>query len=239
MTPTRLRRFFAAASPWRIIRWIAAAAVYAATLAIAVDQVRTKSAALEDAERQLAEIRKSSAVIGHGLQNMAELNRESMELTEKLKAGLIAEQERQKAEAISKLEGLMEKVKESARLQAQVDAVRPTPAAPVTPRPVAPVVVKQASEPELPWWKPRLRSKVDAAIRADAQNHWKKDFTMVEYQIRTETEAYDKLLDYNKDWRPETHGIIARAIKEYGSDWSLVVYEVEKQIAAKARLGVR
>jgi len=87
---------------WRIVRWTAAAAIYAGTVAIAVDQVRTKSAALADAETRLAEIHRISDSMGQRIRKLDEGNQAMMQATEQLKDGILAEQERQHAAAISR-----------------------------------------------------------------------------------------------------------------------------------------
>ncbi len=77
---------------------------------------------------------------------------------------------------------------------------------------------------------------MNQVIREAAVAKWGENHAMVEHEINKQTEAYDKLLGYNKDWRPEQKRIIAAAVAKWGENYSMVVYEVEKQTAAKERM---
>jgi hypothetical protein len=101
-TPASLTMNTMKTTPWPLVRWGAATALYLATLGIAIDQVRTKNAALADAEARLAEIHRISDSMGQRIRKLDEGNQAMMQATEQLKEGLLAEQERQHAAAITR-----------------------------------------------------------------------------------------------------------------------------------------
>ena len=76
-------------------------------------------------------------------------------------------------------------------------------------------------------------------IRADAQKKWATDYTMVEFQIKNQKQAFEELLEYRKSHDRVTKGIIAEAENHWGTDYTMVVYRIKEQLGAKSRLDQR
>ena len=77
-------------NPWPIIRWLVVALIYAGTVAIAVDQVRTKDRELVDANEKIANIKSGIKILSKQLTNVADRNAAMMDKTDQIKNGLLS-----------------------------------------------------------------------------------------------------------------------------------------------------
>lgn len=247
---------FSSISTWGIVRWMVVAFMFAATVFVAKDQVERKDKRIREIEDDLmvAERKLNGALsaANEALSLAKSINENGMEVAGKTIEGL--QQLQQQTEDSGKTLNLVGSLhgietstlrEENARLRAEVATLKMaannrmgrSSALPTSSG--APYTPQQVKEADLPYWRPPLRRTVDANIRTAAQNEWGDNYAMIEHEIKRQTEAYDKLLQYNKDYRPVTKQIIARAVEKNGDKWSLVVYEIERQIEALQRLNGR
>lgn len=56
---------------------------------------------------------------------------------------------------------------------------------------------------------------------------WQDDYSMVNYELKKQTEAYDWVVK-----QTEYPDIMKKAIQKWGNDYSMVKYEYEKQVEA-------
>lgn len=75
-------------NPWVIIRWAFVAALFAGTVAIAVDQVRTRDKALVAAYAKIDKLKNGLAGVSQGLGKVADSNTDLMEATAQMQSGL-------------------------------------------------------------------------------------------------------------------------------------------------------
>lgn len=68
-----------------------------------------------------------------------------------------------------------------------------------------------------------------SSIKNDCSKEWGRDYSMIEYCVKNQTEARDKLRRYSGSIRNDCE-------KEWGSDYRMVVYCIEKQTKAKRNL---
>lgn len=242
-----------------IVSWMVAAFIYAATVFLMNDAIGSRNSRIaelegkfDEASKKISEFRKAHSEVQRGLGDMVELSTDSVERLNTVKEG------------IEKL-GRMENVKDSAfkvmialkdseiadlkadkeRLRIALDSANRalgTPRQQVQqPSRIGTVTRNTVDEAErpLPWWRPPLKRTVDANIRASAIEKWKDNYSMVEYEIKQQSEAYEKLLEWNKDYRPAIKQIIAKSVEKWGEKWSMVVYEIEQQTEALGRLNGR
>lgn len=222
-----------------MVRWGAVVATFAGTIAIAVDQVGIRQKRLEKAEATVTAqeqlLKKLLRASKEAIEQASESNEKMVEFGRQLKLVVDAAEERQKLEAIAKLQALQKRLEEhKAESDRKTEARATRPAAAVVSQ--VPYQAPQVADPELPWWRPGLRATVDRQIKAAAQVEWKDDYTMVEHEMKRQGEAYDQLLAYNRDYRPETKRIIARAVHEWGSDYVMVVHEIKRQTESLQRI---
>ena len=87
-----------------------------------------------------------------------------------------------------------------------------------------------------PPWYPPAPSVVVKTIREQALAENKDNYSGANYEIERQTEAFDKLIRWQKMANPLINGLIAKAAFENGTKYSMIAYEVERQLEAKQRL---
>lgn len=87
----------------------------------------------------------------------------------------------------------------------------------------------------LPLWVPPQRYVMGKLIRARAEKEWKDNYTMVEHEIKRQTEALNRLMELNR-WAGN-RDLLAKAAKEWGDNYTMMLHEFERQAEAKKRLG--
>lgn len=226
---------------WNLVRWMVELFVIAGVALVAVDQIRARDAEIAGLHGKLAAARDAEDSVRRGFAEKAAAMQEELDGIAEGNVNLGAE--------IAAMAGkLIPIVAENQALREQLANVmaansRPAPKAVHPPAqagnqlPADSQAVTPSGASDLPWWKPELRRKVDAAIRSAAEAKWGDNYAMIEYEINLQTEAYDKLLDYNKTWKHGEKQIIARAAAKWAPKWNMVVYEIERQTEALGRLG--
>jgi len=71
------------------------------------------------------------------------------------------------------------------------------------------------------------RDKMIAIFKADALTKWGSDYSMVDYETKKQTEAYDWIIKNVK-----YSDILARAKQKWDNDYAMIKYEYEKQAGA-------
>jgi hypothetical protein len=163
----------------------------------------------------LAEARDQAAEVGQLRQELAQAK--SQIAQERLKAAVAAR---------DALTELRDKLQDIDRSPAPVSVSRSTPASSVSP------TIPEAT----PWVPPPSYMQVKL-IKQRALEKYPNDFSMVDYEIRKQTEALAKLLEYNQHFanRP----FLARAAKKYPDDYGMMEYEFRQETDAKQRVDAR
>lgn len=100
-----------------------------------------------------------------------------------------------------------------------------------------PVTKVETAEPASPHWQMPMRNQALAIIKKNAENEWGTNFSMVESEIKGQVEAYEKLVQYQKQsWKPLMRTLLNDAAKEWNENYRMMVREIERQIDAKDRL---
>lgn len=100
------------------------------------------------------------------------------------------------------------------------------------PRPVA----QPANDTKPQRWLPGAFATIKAQIRQAAESKWPQNYTMVEYEIKSQSESYDTLNDLNRRANPATRDIIDRAAEKWPRNYTMIMHEVEREIEAYNRL---
>lgn len=225
-------------NPWPIIRWSAALVVYVLTVAIAVSLIREKNGTLNDLTQSIKKEKDESLV----------LNRQrkyALDLCDKIAA--------EKSEWMSKFEALAESADELLAANKRLDTVKkerealtalqnsqPQSPATTVPRPYYTAPQPQAvAAPIIPSWTPPAPSVVTRTIRENAMAEHKTNYSLLNYEIERQTEAFAKLVRYYKTADPFIKSAINMASLEYGTNYSSFAYSVERQIEARQKFGAR
>ena len=77
-----------------------------------------------------------------------------------------------------------------------------------------------------------------AIATQEAKAKWGDDYQMVEYHIRQQVEAHEKLRDYavRRTSDPTINRLLNAAALRWGNDYDMILHVVKGQAAAKARL---
>ena len=223
-------------NPWLIIRWAFVVALFAGTVAVAVDQVRTKDKAIAEAR---AEIARHKAAFENLTNEARELGKEAAEYAvslQQIEGQLDAiKTQVQYNQALKKTEDTAAAVlrTQAVLTQAQPGRVQAIPAAG---KYVAP---QSARGPVIPQWYPPAPSVVAKTIRDNAIAEHKDDYSALNYEITRQTEGYEKLLRYYKTADPFIKGVINKAALDYGSKYSMIAYEVDREIEARKKFQAR
>lgn len=84
-----------------------------------------------------------------------------------------------------------------------------------------------------------LPTGIAKQIRYEAEQHWKTNYQMVNYQIDEQVEAYWKIQSHKRDTRSWVRAIISEAEAHWKTNYQMVNYQIEEQTAAKLKLDSR
>lgn len=232
-------------SSWVIIRWAVVSVLFAGTVAIAVDQVKTRDEAvivLESAAKaSKEELRKANEeswklriqlddALGK-LRQLADAAKNLDEAREKQIDALAAQNKALKNHAVT------EETSSPQRAVAMPYAFA-TPAA--IPGESAPASVYPSTAPaESPFWRSYAGTQILQEIKASANKQWGTNYRMVEFEVKRQKEAYEQFLNYNNSHNKVTKTIVANAVQQWGNDYRMTVYEIKRQLEAKHRIDGR
>jgi hypothetical protein len=169
-----------------------------------------------------------------------ELTRKVAESVEELKASYensLAAHEKAKEASRKLIEAY--KAKEAAMAESVVEKpANYNTAVPQSPPAYLPPIVKATdAEPAVPNWQMPTRNQALAIARKNAEAKWPNNYSMMEYELNNQMEAFDKLAQYQKQsWKPLMKTMINSAAKKWPQNYNMMVYEIENQIDAKERL---
>lgn len=228
-----------------IITFIGMVVFYLLTVAIGLDQIHRKDAESAEWKRKFeslnATVKKSARTLEKRANALADASKESTEKIIKLESDL------PKMLADAKLQGRLEVLNEhlaelakESKQQASITANRPATqlsyqGAVPAPHPVQSLQTTQ----ENPFWKTYQSVAILRQIRADADKRWGTNYEMVEYQMKGQKEAYEKLMEYRKNYDRVTKGVVAEAEQRWGTNYEMVVYQIKEQLEAKSRIDKR
>lgn len=205
-------------NPWVLVRWSVAAAIYAFSLAIAMDQISIRNNAVKLAEAKVTsltdELRETTAEKNKYLADRNKWKSDATSLAESSKAYMDAVQTREASE--------------------RNVTVSSTPeAAP------AHAAARAPELPRIPTWVPPAPSVVTKSIRDHAAAEHPDDYSMANYEIERQTKAYEKLLRYYQTADPVIKTMISEAAIEHGADYSQLVYSIDRKIEAQRKFNQR
>lgn len=225
--------------PWVLVRWSAVALIYAGTIAVAVDQVKTRDAEIAKLEQRGNSLKKSSLA---GAAEQRRLTLRCQEYEEKLqRVRELADQLKAAGDtAIEAYKNEVALLKASNEVRKTINAQllsSPAPTISQQATTVATAPVYRATDPaENPIWKSYSGTRILQEIKASANNQWGTDYRMVEFEVKRQKEAYEQFLDYNKSYNKVTKTIVANAVQQWGNDYRMTVYEIKRQLEAKQRI---
>jgi hypothetical protein len=83
-----------------------------------------------------------------------------------------------------------------------------------------------------PRWIPEAQVVVDRKIKERATKEHGNDFSAAKYEIERQTEAYAKLVRYQRMNNPTVTELLAKTAFEKGEDYTGMVWEIERQLDA-------
>lgn len=83
-----------------------------------------------------------------------------------------------------------------------------------------------------PRWIPEAQVVVDRKIKERATKEHGNDFSAAKYEIERQTEAYAKLVRYQRMNNPTVTELLAKTAFEKGEDYTGMVWEIERQLEA-------
>lgn len=97
---------------------------------------------------------------------------------------------------------------------------------------------RQAVSPQfqIPRWIPQPTVIVTKAIKDKALAKYGSDFSAANYEIERQTEAYEKLVRFQRMNNVFVTELLNKTMFERGDDYSGAVYEIERQIEAKQKV---
>lgn len=222
-------------NPWVIVRWAFVTTLFAGTVIVAMDQVKTRDALLIVAakkndflKKELSNVSKQASELG---KNIVQNKEETRQAIAEANAG------------IKRMQSLID-----SQLQHNLTEINAIALQPVTPSPslrprhyatAAPSDEVVLTESLIPVWLPGAPSVITKGIKDRANIRWNKDYSMVNYQIDKDTKDYEMVVRYYKTANPSIKDILNRAAKQWGTDYGMIIYEIEKQIQAKQKLDNR
>lgn len=187
-----------------------------------------------------SEIKRSEAALAAAKEEVEMLRGENLRLETELSStrALLetAEKRIESARALGRTEAALDALASTATSSAPVYAPRVTR---TVPQASASIPKPTLSAVEHPFWKTYQGVGVMKAIRAGAEERWGTDYTMVEFSIKQQRQAYEKLLEYKKSYDRATKGIVSQAEARWGTNYEMVVYHIKEQLEAKSRLDGR
>lgn len=227
-------------NPWAIIRWAVVALLFAGTVTIAVDQMKTKDRALAAAKREIGllevDARKANVSrekVGKQAAEIEQLEQQitTLEAGKQFDAKLLHNMALRAVVAEKKLTDFL-----AAPASATASTVSTTYAGYAAPAPAAP---RMMDAPVIPAWAPPAPSMVTKTIRERAVAEYKDNFSGLNYEIERQTEAFEKIVRYYKTADPFIKSAINKAALEYGFNYSSFAYDVERQIEARQKFQSR
>lgn len=218
-------------SCWSIIRWASVCLIYAGTIAIAVDQVKTKDGELMVAEGKLAKQRvalgrlaNDAVDLGKDVAGIAAAHQQSQEQ-------LVAIQSQMRLlEAMRKTDVAVKNHWESQAVPAVAPVARPH-YPPVTTSPA----VAALPAPVVAEWTPPAPSVLARHIREKAISEWKDDYQMVNHVIETQGKGYQEVLGYYKTGNRSIKDVLNKAAREWPGDYTMMAHTIKSQLEAKAK----
>jgi len=241
-------------SPWTIVKWGSVLLIYGLTVGISLDQIRGRDATILSQKARVIKLESTIPQVTRNLNKIqAEISADKQVYAEE-KARL--ENRLKLEESIQEVSKLAAKIqqaqpeeapKESVSLQenakrqmAERKAILETMQAGQS---AAPSYVQSASSPvpnpSIPSWIPPSQSASVKIIKDRALAEWKDNYSMVNHSIQRDTEAFQKLLQYNKNPNSVVKTQIAKAAQEWPNSYSMMLYSVERQLEAKQKLDGR
>lgn len=223
-------------TPWLVIRWSFVGLLFAGTVAVAVDQLKSRQTQIEKLAQKLELAQEANSQSALEKKRMTatctDLKSENQRLKDYIAQLHTAVDEAQTANGkhVKALEDLV-----SGLESATVPTSRPPVASPQAylPQPVIPVI----PEPQTPAWIPPPSWQIAKLIKGRALAKWKDDFSMVEHEVTQQTTALNTLIQYNK--YAANRPLLARAAIEWPDDYHMMQYEFEKQVEALKKLSGR
>lgn len=83
-----------------------------------------------------------------------------------------------------------------------------------------------------PRWIPEAQVVVDRKIKERASKAHGNDFSAAKYEIERQTEAYAKLIRYQRMNNPTVAELLAKTAFEKGEDYTGMLWEIERQLEA-------
>ena len=224
-------------SSWAFIRWAVVSVLFAGTVAIAVDLVKTRDEAvvvLEAAARaSKEEERKANAEIGKLRMRLDDALGKLGQLAVAAK-NLDEAREKQIDALVAQNVVLNNHVVTEETSPPQRAAARPYAFAPPAPIPIE-IPGEAAPAP----WYPLATSVVTKRIKDDAVLKWKDNYAMVNHEIERQSKGYNELLAYYKTANPVVKDLLAKAAAKWENNYAQTAYEVERQLEAKRKLDGR
>lgn len=208
-------------SPWVMVRWGIAFLIYMGTLGIAFDQFGIKNKELAEAKAEKEKFRKEI----NSAKAKGELHRFEKE-----------DWRRKAVDLANSTQSLLDVNKKLVDHQKTMDlsvesTVKTTRVESVT---IPRSAVAEAA-PVIPNWYPLAPSLVAKTIRDNAIANNKDNYSLINYDIERNTEAYEKILRYYKTADPFIKKAINKAALEYGTKFSMFAYDVERQIESRQK----
>lgn len=220
-----------------IIRWAVVSALFAGTVAIAVDQVKTRDEAVVVLEAAASASKEEQRKVN------TEIGKLRVQLAEALeKLGQLAVAAKNLDEAREKQIDALEAQNAALNNHVATEETSPPQRAVVRPyalAPPPPIPIEVPGEGPPPPWYPLATSVVTKRIKDDAVLKWKDDYSMVNYEIERQSKGYNELLAYYKTANPVVKDLLAKAAAQWKNDYSQTAYEVGRQLEEKRKLDGR
>jgi len=237
-----------------VIVWGFVVLVFGLTVAISWDQIHNRDTTIQNQKARVVELESKLPGITREINRMKAENLALIQRFEEEKAKLESRQRLQDSlqeasELVAKIQqaqpegvpGESVSLQENARRQ--IAARKEILETMQVGQPLAPSYVPSATpsvaNSPLPSWIPPTQTASVKIIKDRAITKWKDDYSMVNYVIDSESEAFQKLLQYNRSPNSEVKRLLATAAQKWPNDYSMMVYTVESQLEAKQKLDRR
>lgn len=219
-------------SHWLLIRWGFVALIYAGTVAIAVDQLKSSRVEKERQGKEITaltvELQASQRKALKSQAAAEEWEQKGLQLADQFKKYIAAQKTVDESNArIQELKSQMVQtrtIEQPIALRAPVADYHPTVASPVV-------------NPPPPAWVPPQMHMQAKLIKGRAEAKWKNNYSMVNHEIESETQALERLRDLNR--YTANKPFLAWAAEKWPDDFSMMVHEFDRQTTAKAEIDSR
>jgi len=241
-------------SPWTLVKWGVVILIYGLTVGIALDQINERDSKIASQKARVDELESKLPQLTRAINKIQAENHAAIQMFEEEKAKLenrikLQESIEKASEAIAEFQKSQSEESPKESLSLQENAKRQIQARKELlesmgveqnnqPSYQPSTSARGAADPIKPWIPPTQSASVKI-IKDRAIAKWKDDYSMVNYSIRSETEALQKLLQYNKNPSPVVKTLLAKAAQKWPEDYSMMVYSVESQLEAKQKLDGR